>query len=654
MASQAGIDWPVCDRDSCSGIRLDDSNECLVHAGDEARSTELKKISQTGRIDARGVEISGALLKEILDGISCDPDGNRLVTGVRFDNAIFHEAQFERVVFQGEAAFQEATFRGTCGFIGVTFQRSAAFWRATFHGDVTFVQTIFCDEARFYATSFYGGVAFLGTAFQGTALFRAAAISPYAKFTDTTFQGVAWFDGVTFHDGALFDRTIFLQDAYFSQTKFEGSVTFSKATFQGEAKFYRVAFFRETTFDEVTFKGAAGFCGATFERAQRFGPVLAHRGLDLDGTLFAQPVQIEVSTCGLSCRRARFPGGVEFRLRWARVVLDETDLSGPSLLSGVPRLPSEELAAEEWRVSRAWERLFPDQISEQPKLLSLERANVAGLALGNVSLTDCRFNGVHNLEQLRLEDDIALGLSPARVGWEQRRVIAEESAWRANARLTRTRRSYLHGSWSTQLRPDWAGGGEPAVLSPGSIAGLYRALRKGREDAKDEPGAADFYYGEMEMRRNARGQGDSGSRGLVGRVVLTSYWLVSGYGLRAWRALGALIVLAAILTVALVGSGLAAGAPPQFLVGTVVGSPNSRTRIEAMLNSATPKLPPTGQRWTAERVETALEVTLDSIAFRTTDQPLTTAGIWSTDAARIVGPTLLVLALLAVRNRVKR
>jgi hypothetical protein len=32
------------------------------------------------------------------------------------------------------------------------------------------------------------------------------------------------------------------------------------------------------------------------------------------------------------------------------------------------------------------------------------------------------------------------------------------------------------------------------------IAGLYRALRKGREDARDEPGAADFYYGEMEMR----------------------------------------------------------------------------------------------------------------------------------------------------------
>jgi hypothetical protein len=52
--------------------------------------------------------------------------------------------------------------------------------------------------------------------------------------------------------------------------------------------------------------------------------------------------------------------------------------------------------------------------------------------------------------------------------------------------------------------PDWLNDETPDVLEPGQIAGLYRALRKGREDVKDEPGAADFYYGEMEMRRHAR------------------------------------------------------------------------------------------------------------------------------------------------------
>jgi hypothetical protein len=49
---------------------------------------------------------------------------------------------------------------------------------------------------------------------------------------------------------------------------------------------------------------------------------------------------------------------------------------------------------------------------------------------------------------------------------------------------------------------------------------LYRALRKGREDAKDEPGAADFHYGEMEMRRHARHSHENVE--LDGRVGETS------------------------------------------------------------------------------------------------------------------------------------
>ena len=93
--------------------------------------------------------------------------------------------------------------------------------------------------------------------------------------------------------------------------------------------------------------------------------------------------------------------------------------------------------------------------------------------------------------------------------------------------------------------------GQPEALSPGAIAGLYRALRKGREDVKDEPGAADFYYGEMEMRRHDRGTDDANRwRGRASRIVLTAYWLVSGYGLRAWRSLVALAVVTALFAVA--------------------------------------------------------------------------------------------------------
>jgi predicted hotdog family 3-hydroxylacyl-ACP dehydratase len=49
--------------------------------------------------------------------------------------------------------------------------------------------------------------------------------------------------------------------------------------------------------------------------------------------------------------------------------------------------------------------------------------------------------------------------------------------------------------------------------TPAQAAAAYRALRKSREDNKDEPGAAEFYYGEMEMRRHANARRSAGNAG---------------------------------------------------------------------------------------------------------------------------------------------
>ena len=347
-----------------------------------------------------------------------------------------------------------------------------------------------------------------------------------------TFKGLAWFGGTTFGVDVWFDR----------------------AVFRRYADFQRAAFHEDAWFREVTFHGIAAFAGADFRQAQQFGPVLAHRALILDGAYFGRAVQIEASASALCCRRARFPGGVQLRLRWARVVLEDTDFTSPSLVTGIPRLTSDVLAEREKRVARAWRRLQPGTISEQPKLLSLRRANAAGLGLSNVSVADCRFAGAHNLDMLRLEADTVFALSPARLGWERRQVIAEERGWRAGR----------HKRWPVPWWPDWLGD-PPGLVNPSSIASLYRSLRKGREDSKDEPGAADFYYGETEMRRHARRHG-AGSitdipRGQAERGVLTAYWLVSGYGLRAWRALGwlAAVTLAFAIAFHLVGF----AQPPQ-------------------------------------------------------------------------------------------
>ena len=99
-------------------------------------------------------------------------------------------------------------------------------------------------------------------------------------------------------------------------------------------------------------------------------------------------------------------------------------------------------------------------------------------------------------------------------------------AWRAAAFLTTPRkgcvraghghrygggaavRAWPRNDWraTTPKYSGWADtrSAETAEVRPERLAGLYRQLRKAQEDTKNEPGAADFYYGEMEMRRQHR------------------------------------------------------------------------------------------------------------------------------------------------------
>ena len=342
-----------------------------------------------------------------------------------------------------------------------------------------------------------------------------------ARFNRATFKGEAWFEKATFNGGAWFDRATFDGGARFYRATFNGDAGFYRATFNGDAAFGGAIFTGNARFDSSTFSGGAwfsrtiferfaGFEGVMFDQADQFGPLLAYRGLVMDNVQFAQPVRIEVSTTGVCCRQARFPGGVQLRLRWARVALDDADFPSPSTLTGAPPLGDPAWQDQEKRIASAWQRLLAGQISERPQLLSLRRANVAGLGLSNVSVADCRFVGAHNLDKLRLESDVSFAAAPLPGGsggrrWGGREVIAEERAWR----VSRTARhglphqiSALCRHWVAPRWPGWLDDPQPGVLNSGQIAGLYRALRKGREDAKDEPGAADFYYGEMEMRRH--------------------------------------------------------------------------------------------------------------------------------------------------------
>src|SRR5512132_3183312 len=188
---------------------------------------------------------------------------------------------------------------------------------------------------------------------------------------------------------------------------------------------------------------------------------------------------------------------------------------------------------------------------DEPSLRSLRRADVAGLTVAHVDMRACQLAGAHRLDQLRIEGG-PFAKPLGGVGYTDRETIAEEHHWRRTRWRPWRRRGFSGKYWyHPETRPPaWL---EAEPLRADQIAGLYRALRKGREDNKDEPGAADFYYGEMEMRRHAkreqarhdRRQGHRGpaTTAAAEHAILWLYWLISGYGLRAWRAVVTILVV---------------------------------------------------------------------------------------------------------------
>jgi hypothetical protein len=99
----------------------------------------------------------------------------------------------------------------------------------------------------------------------------------------------------------------------------------------------------------------------------------------------------------------------------------------------------------------------------------------------------------------------------------------------------------------------------------------------------------------------------------------------------------------------------AADDPPQEATGKVPAGGGTITfEIETFEIEKDDPQNPTGDRFTGERFDKALNVTLNSVVFRSSGQDLTTSGTCIEMASRVTEPVLLGLAILAVRNRAKR
>ncbi|WP_456302132.1 pentapeptide repeat-containing protein [Streptomyces globisporus] len=535
-------------------------------------------------------------------------------------NPLLGHAEFGSATFEGDVGFESATIRGHAGFRSAAFKGSAHFTDATFEGGTDFDGTTFARDAGFRSVTF-----------KGSAHFTDATFKKGAMFGWTTFKRDAWFQLATFEDGAMFGSAIFERDARFSSATFKSSATFESATVGGDARFESATFTSRadfmsatfeggTMFESAAFEGNARFESATFATADRLGPLTCTGRVVLSGAVFGGPVTLSLVARGLECRRTRWSSTAEVRLRYATVDFAHAVFEYPLTIAAEP----DPFVLTNGR--QLPEALFTGAPGPSVRVTSLRGVDAAHLVLADLDLSACLFAGTVHLDQIRLEGACVFDTAPT----TRRRVLAEEHHWRAS-------------------QPGAARGWNVAVLGAGragplQLAPVYRALRKAFEDGKHEPGAADFYYGEMEMRRHA----DDVPRGERG--LLTAYWALSGYGLRATRALAWLGAAMLLTIVLLMAFGLAQDTPKLTATGTV---PAGGGKVTFEIDKNDPQNP-TSNRFSGERFEKALNVTLNSVVFRSSEQDMTTAGTYIEMTSRLTEPVLLGLAVLALRNRVKR
>jgi uncharacterized protein YjbI with pentapeptide repeats len=442
------------------------------------------------------------------------------------------------------------------------------FTGASFEG-VTFEDPVDLSGACFRDVSFRGAT------FKKSVDFRGAEFHGEVRFDCATFEGSAYFADVDFYDRVRFDREHRAREDpldWPEEVSFKGWADFTGARFHARAGFAGARFEGRAMFKDAEFAGDASFVGARFCEARTFGPFDVAGRLELDRASFEAPVRIQAGARRVMLRRTQFLARTTLELSWAHVVLDDAEFAQPSVLAG-PSGISAPIGAGHGRETA------------RPSIRSMRHANVGNLTLADVDLSTCRFAGAHRLDGLRLDGRIPFARKPKRT-FTRRRAIVEELDLRERA--------------------------ETKHVTADRVARTYRALRKGREDNKDEPGAADFYYGEMEMRRlDARG---------FERRILGLYRAVSGYGIRASRALACLVITVVAATLALRAWGFDSD---QGLWDSLLFSFESTSSLF--------------------RGPTVIEAS-----------ELNTWGHAFQICLRLLGPLFFGLALLALRGRVKR
>lgn len=418
-------------------------------------------------------------------------------------------------------------------------------------------------------------------------------------------------DGALQVSGANFTGSTFLSDVSFEGMNFVGDTSFCRANFQGSLRFANV------TMADVSFSGMHAVGHVTFEDVEVTGDLRSEIEMQV-GAMHAIKLHcrqmstiaamqsagdVEIEDCvfdsrfiatldspNISLAKSRFNAGLTLTLAAGTATIDHASFHKPSLITGSS----------------------PGGVA---KIGSVSDVDVSGLTFRNVDLSRCHFGLAYGADELTL-DNVQWGYPRHR--WHAARaVLAEEMT---------------------------------ADAEPESVARVYRRLRKAVESSKDDSGAADFYYGEMLMRRRQRlrdiRRGNLASRlaALADYSLLSIYWGISGFGLRVGRSLGAFALLVGLCAVPLASLGYPV-AMPQFV-------PFGTTSDGALIYG----LEEPSSNGFGDNLDRALRLAAQSSVslLHAPAQQLTPTGEWIVLFLRFCGPIVLGLAILAVRNKLRR
>lgn len=472
--------WSTDPTRRCIARTEQDSDRCLAHHWN--RSELLAEQAGEGTIDLTDAEVDADLGKELRMILrSCGP------TTLHAIRATFLDVDFGRATFAGRSDFTEATFCGSANFGGTLFDGAAIFENAHFRCAPSFGRAHFKSVARFEGTWFHHGTPFSGARFFDICNFRKACLGD-AEFADARFEGPAHFEEARFLQ-AKFENAEFLSRAYFRETRFKGKATFKSVEFGDGSRFEEARFCDSASFEETTFRVVASFDKATFALPLEFKrTVLAPRMFlslttaatkDIDGI-----TRMQREPEPISFDAVRLAGPTELEVTDAHLRFNNVGLVEHLTIKGTPGSGS-----------------FLDKLCDS----TLSKPMTIG---EGVSLQNTSFLGSTGLELVRVAD--AQWQTAKGLGQRRRNILADESGIDPKGK---DKQRYV------------------------AVEGLYRQFRSGLESSKAAPAAADFYYGELEMRRLA-----AGPKSFEG-VLLWCYKRIGGYGVRpgppflAWIAL---------------------------------------------------------------------------------------------------------------------